>query len=238
VGNVTNVNTTLAGGQTDNQVFCYDEQDRLTWAGSTGTPPSSCGQTLSPGSLSAAYYTQSFSYDTYDRLTSGPLGAYTYGDTNHLHAATAAGSGPTYTASYDGAGNMVCRAPNPAVGSCALGQNTGQQLTYDAEGRLSHWQNVPGGSPDSQASFRYDGEGERVAQQSTTSGGSIRGDAVREGKDYIAAPLSGSRRVSVVGEPPRMRKPRRGVTRRRSVCGVASVSAESESVPEGRGGAR
>jgi hypothetical protein len=30
VGNVTAVNTTLVGGQTDNQVFCYDEQDRLT----------------------------------------------------------------------------------------------------------------------------------------------------------------------------------------------------------------
>lgn len=149
MGNVTAVNTTLVGTQTDNQVFCYDEQDRLTWAGSTGTPPSTCGQSLTPGNLTAAYYTQSFSYDTYDRLTSGPLGSYTYGDTNHLHAATAVGSGPTstYTASYDGAGNMVCRAPTPAVGSCAGGQNTGQQPSYDAEGWLSRWQNMPGGSP-------------------------------------------------------------------------------------------
>ncbi len=35
--NVTAVNTTLAAGA-DNQAFCYDEQNRLTWAGSSGTP--------------------------------------------------------------------------------------------------------------------------------------------------------------------------------------------------------
>ena len=33
--NVTAVNTTLAAG-TDNQGFCYDAQNRLTWAGSSG----------------------------------------------------------------------------------------------------------------------------------------------------------------------------------------------------------
>ena len=35
--NVTAVNTTLAAG-IDNQVYCYDAQNRLTWAGSSGTP--------------------------------------------------------------------------------------------------------------------------------------------------------------------------------------------------------
>ncbi len=39
-GNVKTANTTLPTG-TDNQALCYDEQDRLTWAGSAGTPP--CG---------------------------------------------------------------------------------------------------------------------------------------------------------------------------------------------------
>jgi hypothetical protein len=34
-GNVSSANTTLPAG-TDNQAFCYDEQDRLTRAGSTG----------------------------------------------------------------------------------------------------------------------------------------------------------------------------------------------------------
>src|SRR5439155_26906412 len=40
-GNVSTANTTLPNGATDNQAFCYDAQNRLTWAGSTGGPP--CG---------------------------------------------------------------------------------------------------------------------------------------------------------------------------------------------------
>jgi hypothetical protein len=73
--NITAVNTTLAAG-TDNQTFFYDEQNRLTWAGSSGTP--SCGASLAPGSLASASYTQTFAYDTLDRLISGPLGSYIY----------------------------------------------------------------------------------------------------------------------------------------------------------------
>ena len=69
--NVTAVNTTLSAG-TDNQAFCYDEQNRLVWAGASGTP--SCGASLTAGSLSGANYTQTFAYDTLDRFTSGPLG--------------------------------------------------------------------------------------------------------------------------------------------------------------------
>lgn len=86
--NVTAVNTTLASG-TDNQIFCYDDQNRLTWAGSSGTP--NCGASLTPGSLSSAGYTQLFTYDTLDRLQSGPLGSYSYGDSAHLHAVTSIG---------------------------------------------------------------------------------------------------------------------------------------------------
>jgi hypothetical protein len=37
-------------------------------------------------------------------------------------------------------------------------------------GRLSGWENVPGGSPTAKASYCYDGEGERVAQQTTVNG--------------------------------------------------------------------
>jgi hypothetical protein len=70
VGNVVAVSTTLPQG-VDNQAFCYDAQNRLTWAGSTGTPP--CGEPLAAGTLSSANYTASYSYDTLDRLTSGPL---------------------------------------------------------------------------------------------------------------------------------------------------------------------
>jgi hypothetical protein len=90
--NVTAVATTLSAG-TDNQAFCYDDENRLVWAGSTGTP--SCGTSLTAGSLSSANYTQTFSYDTLDPLTSGPLGSYTYGDSAHLHGVTSIGSGKT-----------------------------------------------------------------------------------------------------------------------------------------------
>src|SRR5205807_103908 len=83
--------TTLPGG-TDNQAFCYDEQDRLTWAGSTGTPPCT-GTAITAGTLTAAQYgPQLFAYDTMGRLTSGPLGAYAWGDAAHKHAATSVGS--------------------------------------------------------------------------------------------------------------------------------------------------
>jgi RHS repeat-associated protein len=130
-----------------------------------------CGGTLVAGSLTggSALYTASYSYDTLDRLTSGPLGSYTYGpgqqaptNPSPLHAALSAGS--TWTASYDASGDMLCRAP-----TCS-GTPTGAQLTYDTEGRLSGWQNTPS-SPTTTDSFLYDGGGNRVSQQ-VTSGGS------------------------------------------------------------------
>jgi RHS repeat-associated protein len=163
-GNVSTASTTLASG-TDNQAFCYDEQNRLTWAGSQGTPPCT-GSAITAGTLSGATYTQSFAYDVLGRLTYGPQGTYSYGDGAHLHAATAIGSG--YTASYDAAGDMTCRAPTSAS-TCAGGTATGAQLGYDSEGELATWQNAPS-SPNATATFFYDGQGQRVAQQSTQAG--------------------------------------------------------------------
>ena len=108
-GNVLTTNTTLPAG-TDNQAFCYDDLDRLVWAGASGTPP--C-QSLTAGTLTSAQYQQSYAYDILDRLTTGPAGSgYTYGNSNHLNAITSTSSG--YTASYDSAGDMGCRAPTAA----------------------------------------------------------------------------------------------------------------------------
>jgi RHS repeat-associated protein len=163
-GNVSTSNTILAGG-TDNQAFCYDEQNRLTWAGSTGTPPCT-GRAISAGTLSAARYAQAFSYDTMGRLTNGPLGGSTYGDGNHLHAMTQAWP---YTASYDAAGNMTCRSPNSGFSVGCLGQQTGDLMTYNNEGQLSNWQTPPG-APTITVAFLYDGQGNRLAQQSTQGG--------------------------------------------------------------------
>lgn len=160
MGTLANVWTTLPTG-TDYQAFCYDEQQRLTWA-SSASGTLSCGGTWTAGSLTSELYTASYAYDALDRLTSGPGGSYVYGDSHHLDAATAMGS--TYTTAYDAAGNMTCRAPTSAT-TCA-GTQTGAQLSYDTEGRLATWQNAPS-SPTSSTSMLYDGEGQRVEQQVT-----------------------------------------------------------------------
>jgi RHS repeat-associated protein len=158
--NISSVTTTLPQG-TDVQQFCYDEQNRLTWAGSVGTPPCT-GTAITPGTLTSAQYTQNFTYDNLGRLTSGPLGTYTYGSSAHLHAVTSIGS--TYSANYDAAGNETCRSP--VSSTTCTGTPAGAALSYDAEGRLSHWQNVPT-SPTTTDNFLYDGEGTRVEQQVT-----------------------------------------------------------------------
>jgi RHS repeat-associated protein len=164
VGNVSTANTNITGS-TDNQAFCYDEQNRLTWSGTQGTPPCT-GNAIGAGTLTAAQYQQTFGYDNLGRLTSGPLGAYTYGDPAHLHGVTAIAG--QYTASYDAVGDMTCRAASSA--STCSGTATGAQLTYDNEGALVAWQDKPG-TPTSTASDLYDGNGDRVAQQ-TGQGGS------------------------------------------------------------------
>jgi RHS repeat-associated protein len=162
-GNVSTASTTMPGA-TDNQSFCYDEQDRLTWASSaTATPP--CGGSNTAGTLTAAQYTQSFGYDVLGRLTSGPLGTYTYGSSVHVHAATGIGTG--WTSAYDAAGNMTCRAPSGS--STCAGTQTGAQLGYNNEGELQSWQNAPS-SPSTAAQFLYDGQGQRVEQSVTQSG--------------------------------------------------------------------
>jgi RHS repeat-associated protein len=159
VGNVIRVNTTLSAG-TDNQAFCYDEQSRLTWA-SSASGSISCGGTLTAGTLSGAQYgATTFGLDTLDRLSAENGSAYTYGDNAHLHGVTGIGAG--YTASYDQAGNMVCRAPTSAA-TCS-GTPTGARLTYDNEGRVTGWQNTPS-APTSTEAIAYDGEGHAVARQ-------------------------------------------------------------------------
>ncbi|MBA2680042.1 MAG: hypothetical protein H0U76_16800, partial [Ktedonobacteraceae bacterium] len=162
-GNVLTTNTTLQAG-TDNQAFCYDNLNRLTWGGSSGTPP--C-QSLTPGTLGGgASYNETYGYDVLDRLTTGPAGSgYTYGDASHLNAVTSTAGG--YTAKYDAAGDMACRAPTSSL-TCT-GTVTGQPLSYDARRQLLTWQNATN-SPTTTTNYAYNGDGERVQQAVTASG--------------------------------------------------------------------
>jgi RHS repeat-associated protein len=102
-----------------------------------------------------------------NRLTAAPLGSYSYGDSAHADAATAVGS--SWTASYDAAGDMTCRAATSAT-TCSGSSPTSAQLAYDNVGQLATWQNAPGSSPTQSASYLYDGEGNRVEQVATSNG--------------------------------------------------------------------
>jgi YD repeat-containing protein len=75
--------------------------------------------------------------------------------------------GSNYTAKYDAAGEMTCRAPTSSQ-TCA-GTLTGAALTYDNEGRLTAWQNAQSG-PTATDGFPYDREHNRIKQQSVVSG--------------------------------------------------------------------
>jgi hypothetical protein len=67
-----------------------------------------------------------------------------YGDTAHLHAATAigpSGGTATWTAIYDAAGNTACRASTSAKTCAGATTPNGPLLIWDNEGRLTAWQN-------------------------------------------------------------------------------------------------
>jgi RHS repeat-associated protein len=120
------------------------------------------------------------------RITSGPnpwgvrASSYTYGDSAHVHAVTSVidpqlvGSVSAYSAAYDPAGNTTCRdmavgGKTPTMANCAAGSTSGARLSYDVEGRLAAWQNLPT-DPTATDSFLYDGHGNRVEQVATQNG--------------------------------------------------------------------
>jgi RHS repeat-associated core domain len=149
-----------------------DEQDRLVWAGNSGTPIGTdhCG--LSPSGTTTPPYQQSYSYDALDRITTGAAGTYSY-DTNHVHAVTTLSSIPNQYASYDDMGNMTCRNVDPTnAHSCASGtQSSGATMTYDNAGQLESWQ-APSGTNETDQ-YLYDGSGQRVLKHITTTANGV-----------------------------------------------------------------
>src|SRR6185312_903153 len=171
VGNVlgltSTVPTTSGGTQTDVQSFCYDALNRLQWAGNTGTPTGGdhCGN--APTGTTLSTYQQTLSYDSLDRLTTGPAGSMTY-DSTHVHAAATLSTTPNQYAAYDVMGNMTCRYIATTSGhTCAGSSPTGATMTYDNAGRLDTW-TAPSGTTASDQ-ILYDNNGNRVLQSTNVN---------------------------------------------------------------------
>src|SRR5216683_2210910 len=180
--NVTSLSTTLAAvpgasgsGGSETQNFCYDEQNRLVWAGNGGTQPGAgngtCGNGTLTNSLTGAGYSTSYLYTHLGQLwqapqsTSSTNAQYLCCDSSHPHQLTGLYSlgatcstktGQTYTSSYDAWGNVIGRT----VGS------TSSTLSYDG---LDHLTKYDAGSR-GQEQYIYDAAGNRVLRRSTSAG--------------------------------------------------------------------
>ena len=185
--NVINLSTTQAAipgitnsGGSETQVFCYDEQNRLTWAGNNTTPPTSCSGNGTPANtFFGASYHAAYSFNNLGQITTGPYnGTGTtqldlYCDSTHPHALTivaATGStctsqtGTNYTASYDARGNMTSRATKSGTSLDT------QTLSFDGLDHLVRWNDTV--TVSNEEWYMYDASGNRVLQRSTTGSGS------------------------------------------------------------------
>ena len=172
MGNVLGLSTTVptqsGGTATENEAFCYDALSRLVWAGNTGTPSGGDHCMSAPSSSGMGGYLQSYSYDSLDRLTSGPAGSSTYGDSTHVHAATGISTVPNAYAAYDAMGNMTCRnTDTTSTHTCAGSSPTGALKSNDSRGQLAAW-SAPSGTVGS-AHYLYDNEGNRVLTSSSNA---------------------------------------------------------------------
>ncbi|MHB8598471.1 MAG: RHS repeat-associated core domain-containing protein [Ktedonobacteraceae bacterium] len=184
--NVISETTTQAqvsgsGGGAETQDFCYDTQNRLVWAGNSGTEPApgsgTCGTGTLSNTLSGAAYSNAFSYgylDQYEQAPYNGTGSYQYLYCNSAtpHQVTgiyatgstcASKAGKTYTATYDAWGNVVSRT----LGSGSSADTA--TLSYDLLNQFIEWNDATSGNQ-SQAWYAYDASGNRVLQRATTGG--------------------------------------------------------------------
>ncbi len=181
-GNVTSLATTQAAvpgasgsGGMETSNFCYDEQNRLVWAGNSGTQPAAgngtCGSGTLASGLSGASYSNSFVYTHLGQLWQGPLAGgstqyqYLYCNSQPheltgLYATSATCSNKTgqgYASSYDAFGNVTGRTFS----------GTTATLSYDNLNHLTEWN---AGSTN-QEWYLYDAAGNRVLRRFTNSNG-------------------------------------------------------------------
>jgi RHS repeat-associated protein len=183
IGNVISKLTTLGGvsgqsntGGSQTENFCYDEADRLIWAGNNGSQPASgsgtCGASGLTNTLSGNGYNTSFSYINLGQIWQGPLNGngaqeqYLYCDSSHPHqltglypigttCSTVSSATAAYSASYDAWGNEVSRAYG----------GTADTLSYDVLNQLTQWN----AGSSNQDWYVYDASGSRVLQRFTSS---------------------------------------------------------------------
>ena len=181
--NVISLSTTQAAvpgqsgsGGSETQNFCYDEQNRLVWAGNSGTQPAAgtgtCGSGTLSNTLSGASYSNSSVYTHLGQLWQGPLGGgstqyqYLYCGSSTPHQLTglyplgttcASKSGQVYTSSYDAWGNVTSR----------YFSGTTATLSYDLLDHFTEWN----AGATNQEWYLYDGSGQRVLRRTTNSSG-------------------------------------------------------------------
>ncbi|HLZ57195.1 MAG TPA: RHS repeat-associated core domain-containing protein, partial [Ktedonosporobacter sp.] len=156
-------------GGSETQVFCYDEQNRLVWAGNSGTPScSGNGSTSVSGSIAA--YSNSFSYTNLGQISQGSLagsGNYLYlycnSQPHELTGLYPTGttcsnlSGAVYTSSYDSFGNVTSRTT----------ANVTDTMNYDKLDRMTNWSSNATGQTQ-QEQYVYDANGNRALRRSTS----------------------------------------------------------------------
>ncbi len=176
--NLTSLSTTQAAvpgqnnsGGSETQVFCYDEQNRLVWAGNSGTPTCSGNGTPSvSGNLGS--YSTSYVYTHLGQLWQAPLNGgstqqqYLYCSSSQPHQLTglyaigatcSTKTGQVYASSDDAWGNVTSRTYS----------GTTATLSYDLLDHLTKWY----ASSTNQEQYIYDANGERVLRRSTNSSG-------------------------------------------------------------------
>ncbi len=180
--NVLSVSATQAAvpgqsgsGGTETQNFCYNEQNRLVWAGNSGTVPAAGNGTCGNGTFQSALgtsYATSFASTYLGQQWQAPLNGgntqqqYLYCDSTHPHQLTgiyplgttcANLSGAVYSSSYDNWGNETSRMFSGTTGA----------LSYDGQDHVVRWN----AGATNEEWYAYDGAGQRVLRRTTNSSG-------------------------------------------------------------------
>ncbi len=191
-GNVTSLTTTQVaiqgqGGGTDTSNFCYDEQNRMVWAGNSGTQLApgngTCGTAGLQSGISGAAYNKTYTYTHQGQLwqvadnIAGTKSQYLYCGVGHPHGLSgiyAVSSGQTPTCSSRGTAVYVTNYLDVNgsnwgnVQHRTIGANgKTATLTYDNLDHLVSWDT--GSTTNGQEWYVYDAAGNRVLLRATSN---------------------------------------------------------------------